>query len=206
MAAIRVVIVDDHPLLREGTQAALRRERDIDVVGAAGDGLTAMAMVEEVRPNVLLLDINLPDVSGVEVARRVAADRPEVAILVMTGYDDPSYRRVLAQLGVRGYLRKTMSGHEIANAIRAAAEGQTVFASMSQYSSEEESIESLTARELQVLELLAAGHRNAAIADRLAISVKTVEFHVAHLFEKLDAHSRTEAIARARQRGLVLPY
>ena len=200
--AIRVVVVDDHPMLREGTRSVLMQHTGIDVVGVAADGRTALELVNEHRPHVLMLDVHLPDVSGVEVTRQVRSRYPEVAIVVLTGYEDAGYARALLRLGVRGYLGKTASADEIVAAVRAAAQGLTVIepAALAAF---ESTSEVFTARELEVLRLMVGGKRNTEIASALDVSVKTVEFHVSHLLEKLGARSRTEAILQAKQRGIV---
>src|ERR1041385_1368765 len=110
---VQVLIVDDHPLGRDGTRAALERSGRVEVINTAADGAEALRMLAHRHPDVLLLDLHLPDISGLEVARQVRIEAPEVAIVVLTGYEDASYLRALLQLGVRGYLRKTMSGSEI---------------------------------------------------------------------------------------------
>ncbi len=202
---IRVILVDDHPLLREGTRALLAQNAGIAVVGAAGDGKAALRLVGEQHPDVLLLDIHLPDISGVEVAREVRVRSPRVAILVLTGYEDVGYARGLLQLGVQGYLRKSASGAEIVAAIRAVAAGQTVLAPAVTRVVIANGVDPLTAREYEVLGLLARGQRNAEIARTLAVSVKTVEFHISHVLDKLGVRSRTEAILKARQQGFALP-
>jgi DNA-binding NarL/FixJ family response regulator len=149
-----------------------------------------------------MLDVHLPDVSGVEVTRQVRSRYPEVAIVVLTGYEDAGYARALLRLGVRGYLGKTASADEIVAAVRAAAQGLTVIepAALAAF---ESTSEVFTARELEVLRLMVGGKRNTEIASALDVSVKTVEFHVSHLLEKLGARSRTEAILQAKQRGIV---
>lgn len=201
---IRVVVVDDHPILREGTRTFLERAPEVEAVAAAGDGASALALVAQHQPDVLLLDVHLPDMSGVEVTRRVREEFPGVAVLILTGYDDMGYARALLQLGVQGYLRKTVSGEEMLAAIRAVAEGRTVLISEMASKALGSENEPLTPREQEVLQLLAAGRRNAEIASALAVSVKTVEFHISHVLEKLGARSRAEAIGKALQLGLVL--
>jgi DNA-binding NarL/FixJ family response regulator len=203
--AIRVVIVDDHPLVREGTLALLRDEPDVVVAGVAGDAATAVRLLEEQQPDVLLLDIRLPDATGVDVARRAASLRPETAILILTGYDDVAYARALLQLGVRGYLRKTASGQDIVAAIRALAAGQIVLGSDIVSATHGADTDPLTEREIEVLRLLATGRRNTEVAAELGVSIKTIEFHVGNLLGKLGARSRTEAIVLARQIGYLEP-
>jgi len=147
---------------------------------------------------VLLLDLHLPDMSGLEVARRVRAEAPEVAVVVITGYEDASYLRALLQIGVRGYLRKTMSGLEIVDALKDVVAGRAVIAHPAG-----NSVELLTTREDEVLRLMASGSRSGEIATQLGVSIKTVEFHIGHVLEKVGARSRTEAVLRARQHGLI---
>jgi DNA-binding NarL/FixJ family response regulator len=200
---IRVVLVDDHPLVREGTQALLAGQLGIVVAGVAGDAATALRLLEEERPDVLLLDVRLPDASGIEVARRARAVRPDTAIVILTGYDDVAYVRTLLQMGVRGYLRKTASGQDIVAAIRAVAAGHSVLGSDVAETTSAAGAEPLTDRELEVLRLLALGRRNGEVAADLGISIKTVEFHVGNILGKLRARSRTEALVIARQSGYV---
>jgi DNA-binding NarL/FixJ family response regulator len=200
---IRVLIVDDHPMTLEGTQALLGRSPNIEIVGAATSGQEAVQMVKELQPEVLLLDVCLPDMNGVEVARMVRTSFPEVAVLAVTGYDDTGMLRSMLKLGVPGYLRKTVTGDELIAAVKAVAAGQTVLepellqvglASMDQ---------SFTEREISVLRLVATGLRNAEIADQLEVSVKTVEFHMRHVLAKLGVRSRTEVMSAAVQRRII---
>ena len=203
---IQVVLVDDHPLLREGTRGLLKEEPDMEVVGVAGDAATALRMVRELCPDVLVLDLRLPDASGVEVAKRVQGECPRTAVLILTGYEDVSYEQALRRLGVGGYLRKTASGNEIVSAIRAVAAGRAVFGPESCDAVGDPSAprpDLLTERELEVLRLLSAGRRNAEVAQELVVSIKTVEFHVGNLLDKLGARSRTEALAVARRAGIL---
>lgn len=199
---IRVVIVDDHPMLLEGTRSLLACTRDIDVVGTTTEGAEALALVGALRPDVLILDVRLPDVSGIEVARRVRELFPEIAVLILTGYDDVGYLRASIELGVRGYLRKSASGEEIISAVRMVAKGKRVLEWKSVADAGQIS-NVVTSRELDVLRLLAAGCRNSEIAGSLGVSSKTVEFHISNLLDKLGARSRTEAVSKARQHGLM---
>jgi DNA-binding NarL/FixJ family response regulator len=201
---IRVVVVDDHPMLRQGTQALLERTADIQMVGATGEGSAVFRLLQSQRPDVLVLDVHLPDMSGVEVARQVRAEFPEVAVLVLTGYEEAGYIRALVRLGVRGYLGKSASGEDIVGAIRAVAQGRTVLVSEGVRAALRTDAATLTEREQDVLELLVAGRRNQEIAESLSVSLKTVEYHVGHVLEKLGVRSRAEAIRTALDRGLVV--
>ena len=201
---IRVVLVDDHPMLREGTAALLAAQPDLAVVGQTGLGAEALALVEGLAPDVLVLDLHLPDVGGVEVARRVRAARPATAILVLSSYEDAGYVRALLQLGARGYLGKAATGEEIVAAVRAAARGEATILSEAARAALGTGGARLSARELEVLGLIAAGRRNAAIAATLSIAESTVEYHVRHIFSKLGAWSRTEALRKAREEGLIV--
>jgi DNA-binding NarL/FixJ family response regulator len=201
--AVRVVVVDDHPLHREGAQACLDAQDGIRVVATVGTARAALLVVRGERPDVLLLDVHLPDRSGIEVARAVRAEQPGTAILVLTGYDDLGYAQALVRLGVRGYLPKTATCAEIAAAVRAVAAGDRVLSERALLAESQGDPNLLTARELQILRLVTEARRNGEIADELRISVKTVEFHLGHIFEKLGARSRLEAVARGRSLGLV---
>jgi DNA-binding NarL/FixJ family response regulator len=202
-APIRIVLVDDHVVMREGTQMILENAPGNLVVGAAATGAEAIRLVEEHRPDVLLLDLQLPDMSGVEVARHVRASCPSVAVLMLTGYIDGTYVPRLLQLGVRGYMPKTASSVELIAAVRAVAAGRTIVMSSAAVSSLETMRAPLTAREREVLQLLAQGLRNSEMADRLTVSIKTVEHHVTRLLAKMGVQSRSQAIIKAREQGLV---
>ena len=199
---IRVVIVDDHPIMLEGTRSILRRYPEVEVVGVASDGASAIRLVGEVGPRVLLLDLRLPDMNGTEVARQVTASFPDVAIVILTGYDDASDVRNLVHLGVHGYLEKTASGAEMMAAIEAAAAGRMVLRVQAARSQSSQAADPMTLsrREQDVLSLLALGRQNAEIASDLGISKKTVEYHLSRIFEKLQVRSRSEAILKALQR------
>jgi DNA-binding NarL/FixJ family response regulator len=201
---VRVLVVDDHPVVREGTTALLSRRPGLEVVGAASDGASGLRLVEQLRPDVLLLDLDLPDVNGVEVAQSVRTRWPDVAVLVITGYDVQRYTQLLTQLGVSGLIHKTASRDELFGAIQAAAEGGKL-ARPNRGRPGEFKLEALTVREHEVLGLMAAGLRNAEIAADLSVSLNTVEFHVRHILDKLGARSRTEAVLRARALGYVVP-
>ena len=202
-AAVRVVIADDHAVMREGTQLILEAA-GIAVVATAATGAEALRAVARQRPDVLVLDLQLPDRSGVEVAQAVGRDFPAVAVLILTGHAEAGYVRTLLQIGVRGYVHKMASGAEVVAAVRAVAAGRTIVVSGALGDGAAGLGAAVTARELQVLRLMAAGRRNADIARELCVSVKTVEHHVTNLLVKLDAQSRTQAIVKAQQRGLAV--
>lgn len=200
----RVLIIDDHPMVREGTRALLERSATIKVVGALGEGVAALWLVHELQPDVVLLDVRLPDISGIEVARQLRTEFPAVKVLVVTGYDEIGYARALLQLGVRGYLAKSASGAELIAAVRAVAAGNQVLTAEAARVIIEGRNAPLTAREHEVLQRLVAGRRNAEIANDLSLSLKTVEFHVRNVLQKLGARSRAEAVSFALQRGIHL--
>ena len=202
-AGVWVVIVDDHAVMREGTQLILEAA-GIEVAATAATGAEALRMVARHRPDVLLLDLQLPDQSGVEVAQAVHRDYPEVGVLILTGHAEAGYIRALLQMGVRGYMHKMASGAEIVAALRAVAAGRTIVMSGAVGASAAGLSVPLTTRELQVLRLMAAGLRNADIARDLFVSVKTVEHHVTNLLVKLQAQSRIQAIVKAQQHGLAV--
>lgn len=196
-----MLIVDDHPLVREGTQALVAAHPGIEVVGSAANAATARRLLTECEPDVMLLDIRLPDATGLDVARFAQAVRPSTAVLILTGYDEVGYSRALLEIGVRGYLKKTASSLDIIAAILKVAAGQVVIGKDVVDLPEFANTEALTERELEVLRLLACGERNVEVATKLGISIKTVEFHVGNLLGKLGARSRVEAILLGRQRG-----
>lgn len=200
---IRVVIADDHPMVRDGTRTYLEQAHDLTVVGVADGGIPALKLVRQIRPDVLLLDLHLPDLSGLEVVRRIRAERLETAILVLTGYDEVGYIRPLIELGVQGYLSKTASAEKIVVAVRGSVAGHRIFDLATTQIARHELPEPLTARELEVLQLIAVGQRNREIAATLSLSLTTVEFHISHILAKLGARSRTEAVHIARKVGLL---
>lgn len=200
-ATIRVIIIDDHPMLRDGTQAHLDNAPAIEVIATGGTGSEALRLVDDLRPDVLLLDLRLPDINGVEVARQLCGRFPEVNVVVLTGYDATSYVAALRKIGIKGFLEKTATSAEIEAAVRAVAIGGTAFdATMPDGDG---GGAALTIREFEVLRLIVNGKRNGEIAAELCLSIKTVEFHVGNVFSKLEARSRTEAVRLAQARGLV---
>lgn len=210
MADIRVLIVDDHPLYRRGTRAALDGRPGIAVIDAVGTAAEALASARDLAPDIVLLDINLPDRSGIEVAREMRATMPDIGVIALSAYDDEAFILALAEAGVRGYLLKTATDGEIASAVRAVAAGGSVFASAVTEAllrhalrSESGDDRGLTDREREVLRFVAEGRTNREIGRRLGISERTAQAHLSRVFDKLDVSSRTEAVAVALKEGLI---
>jgi DNA-binding NarL/FixJ family response regulator len=205
---IRVVVVDDHPVVRQGLVAALEDEADFEVVGAAGSAEEALASVARVRPDVVLLDLELPGIGGIEAIPRLFEANPSGQVLVFTAYD--ADERVLGALraGAKGYLLKGATTDEIARAVRVVAAGGSalaprVAAQLVAEVSGPRGAGPLTAREREVLRLIAAGQPSKQIARELGISERTVKFHSTSLLRKLGAENRAQAVALAAQRGLL---
>ncbi len=210
---IRVLIVDDHQMFREGIRNRLEEEPDISVVAEAGTAEEALVLVEETGPGVVLMDIRLPNMSGIEAARLLRKRFPGVRVLMLTGYDFDQYVRAAARAGIQGYLLKDSPQEALISAIREIADGGTVLspnvaskviqnlATMS--GGRQRQTWELTVREIEILEMLYQGLRNAEIAERLAISSRTVEAHVGNIISKLGAQSRTEAVRIAVEKRVI---
>jgi two-component system response regulator DegU len=209
MTSIRVVIADDHPVMRDGIRNLLDKAIDIEVAGEAGDGVEALRLVEELDPDVLLLDMELPGLKGVEVAQRLQASGAAVRILALSAYNDGEYIRGLLASGAAGYLLKEEIPETIVEAIRGVARGERgwvsrpVAAQMATWTQKEVESTVLTERELDVLRLVVEGKTNQEIALALGISDKTIEKHLQGVFAKLGVASRVEAAVHAVREGLV---
>jgi DNA-binding NarL/FixJ family response regulator len=210
---IRLLVADDHPVVRDGLVAMLSTQPDLVVVGEAATGAEAVERAAALAPDVILLDLEMPGMDGVEALRQIRAARPDAPVIVFTAFDTDERIMSAVRAGAQGYLLKGAPRDELFKAIRVVSEGgsllQPVVASkllqhMSQQATEREtSADSLTEREMEVLKLLAQGKTNKEIAAALVISERTVKFHVGSILSKLGAGNRTEAVTIAAQRGLV---
>lgn len=208
---IRILIADDHPIVREGLSAVLETQADFAIVGMAASGTEAVAQSAALQPDVILLDLELPELDGVAALRAIRVARPEARVLIFTAFDTDERILAAVQAGAQGYLLKGAPRDELFQAIRVVHGGgsllQPVVAArlLRQVSSPAASslAEPLTERELEVLRLLARGRQNKEIAGELTISERTVKFHVSAILAKLGVGNRTEAVSRAAQLGLV---
>jgi two-component system, NarL family, response regulator len=201
---IRVILADDHPVVRDGLAAMVNQQADMEVVAEAGDGDEAIALYEQHQPDVMVLDLRMPKRDGVAVVQRVLEINPKARLLIMTTYDgDEDIFQCLSQ-GAKGYLLKDAPRQEILSAIRAVSEDRPyTSSSVAAKALQRMAKPSLTQRELDVLELVAQGRSNKDIARRLSITEGTAKTHVKSILTKLDAISRTEAVAVAHKRGLI---
>lgn len=207
--SIKVVIADDHNVVRTGIRELLSDEPDIMVVGEARTGYEAIDLALALQPDVIVMDIAMPELSGVEATRQIRAAVPHLRILVLTAYADDPYVYALLEAGATGYILKSAEGHEIVRAVRAAAAGQAVIDPtiaprlIARMTGPVAHGDVLTARERDVLRLAARGLTNKQIGSALAISDRTVQNHLANIYAKLAVASRTEAVTTALQRRLI---
>jgi len=213
MRKIRIVIADDHAVVRQGTRSLLEREKDLEVVGEAGDGEEAVKLIDQLRPDVAIIDIAMPKLNGVEVTRQIKPDCPSTAVLILTAYDDDEYVFALLEAGAAGYPLKDVDSREVVEAVRAVHAGESVphpviarkvitrLTSTTTKVGEKKPAVELSECELQVLKLAARGLSNNDIASELFVSKRTVQGHLSSIFNKLGVGSRTEAVFQAVKGG-----
>lgn len=214
MSRIRVLIAEDHAVVREGLRLILASQPDMEVVGEAGDGAEALAQAARLRPDIVLMDITMPGLSGLEATRRLKARHPGVGVLVLTMHEGEEYLFQLLHAGASGYLLKESASDELLAAIRAVHRGGVylhptmaakLMADFLKHPERARLYGGLTPREREVLKLLAAGHTYQEVGAALGISVNTVQAHRANIMAKLDLHDRTELITYAVRKGLIRP-
>ena len=213
MQSIRILLADDHVLVRQGTRELLEREDDLIVVADAGDGEEAVRLAREVAPDVILMDIAMPVLNGIEATRRIKAATPRISVLILSAYDDDQYVFALLEAGAAGYLLKNVGADALVRSIRAVAAGEAVldhgiarrmasrFVQPGGAQVDEVVPEPLTEREMEVLRLAARGLKNQEIAEELSLSIRTVQTHLSNIFGKMSVGSRTEAVLEALKRG-----
>jgi len=212
---IRLLLVDDHAVVRSGLKMLLASEADVEIIGEAGSGSEAVAVTESAQPDVILMDIGLPDMTGIEAARLIKSKFPGIAIVALTIHEDEEYFFKMLEAGASGYVPKRAAPGELLTAIRTAASGEVyLYPSLAKllvkdYLSQEHAVENkptldeLTRREQEVLSLLADGASNEDIANALVISPKTVERHRENIMNKLNLHSRAELVRYAIRKGII---
>lgn len=215
MPKIKVLIADDHAVLREGMRQLLEQEKDMDVIGEASDGEEAVAMATELKPDVALMDIVMPKLSGVEATKLIKKSSPSTCILILTAYSDIRYILGLLEAGASGYLIKSARGDEIVGAIRAVCTGESVLdslatrkllervVSLTKEAGEDKTRAQLSPREIEILRLAARGMSNLEIAEKLGLSMRTVKAHLSNIFNKMRCSCRTEAIVKGFREGYV---
>jgi DNA-binding NarL/FixJ family response regulator len=213
MDPVRLLIADDHPLFRSGVRSLLAWNDDLEIVGEATSGEEAITLAEQLQPDVILMDIKMPGLDGIEAARVILNRSPHIRLLIVTMFEDDASVFAALRAGARGYVLKGAAPDEMLRAIRSVAGGEAIFSPaiaqrLIDYFAQVAStrppslLPELTEREHEILQLIVQGHTNPAIARKLAISLKTVQNHVSNVFSKLQVVDRAEAIARARDAGL----
>ena len=212
----RVMVADDHPVFRRGMRAILGAEPDIELLGEATDGEEAIALALKLRPDVILMDLNMPNMTGIEATRRILEANPNTAILMLTMFEDDKSIFAAMRAGAHGYVLKGADGAETLRAIHAVANGEAIFSPeitrrLTGYfaasggdprTAAAQAFPNLTEREHEILSLMAGGYTNTAIASRLYLSPKTVRNYVSNIFTKLQVSNRSQAIVQAREAGL----
>ncbi len=215
MDVIRILIVDDHEMVRDGLAVMLSRQDDFSVVGEAQNGLEAVEKTRELQPDVVLMDLRMPELNGVDAMRRIRDELPDLKFLVLTTYDTDEYIFDAIEAGAKGYLLKDASREELFRAVRAVHRGESLIepgvqsrlldrlAQLSRQATLSSSNDTLSGRETEVLQLMAHGSANKAIAAVLSISESTVKTHVSNIFQKLEVGQRTEAVTKAMSLGII---
>lgn len=215
MDVIRILIVDDHEMVRDGLAVMLSRQDDFSVVGEAQNGLEAVEKTRELQPDVVLMDLRMPELNGVDAMRRIRNELPDLKFLVLTTYDTDEYIFDAIEAGAKGYLLKDASREELFRAVRAVYRGESLIepgvqsrlldrlAQLSRQATLSSSNDTLSGRETEVLQLMAHGSANKAIAAVLSISESTVKTHVSNIFQKLEVGQRTEAVTKAMSLGII---
>ncbi len=211
MGKIKILVVDDHAIMRDGIRALLSLHNDLEIVGEASEGKEAIEKVQELGPDVVIMDVAMPGMDGLEATRRIRKRNPKVKVLVLTQHDNREYILSAIKAGTSGYVPKRAVGAELVSAIRAVNKGESFLypsaaaALIEDYlrQAEEEPYDRLTDREREILKLIAEGHTSREIAEMLFISLKTVLGHRTKILQKLDIHNRTELIKYALHKGLV---
>jgi len=209
---IRILIVDDHPVVREGIGSMLKKEADFKVVGEASNGLEAVEKARELAPDVVLMDLRMPEMDGVEAISRIKAEKPEVKFIILTTYSDDEYIFSGIAAGARAYLLKDAPRDELFKAIRMVSRGESliqpvvasrVLDKLAELSRKTPAGDTLSDREIEVLRLMAGGESNKDIADHLSITQSTVKTHITSIFQKLNVTTRTEAVTNALKKGII---
>ena len=211
----KILIADDHPLLRESLRQALSSQKDMEVIGEASDGEETVNLVSQLKPDIVVLDIMMPKLNGIEASKQIKQIAPTIAILILTAYDDDNYVLGLLEAGAAGYLLKSARGEHVVEAIRSIQAGESVLhpsiiekllkRAISKSAAVEESKvnEILSDREAEMLKLLATGMSNKQIAEKLCLSLRTVKAHMSNIFTKMNVASRSEALVEALKLGLL---
>ncbi len=215
MSKIKILIADDHAVVREGTRQILQQEPDLEVVADASDGEEAVRLTASTRPDVAIIDVAMPKLDGIAATRQIKSLYPDTAVLVLTAYDDDQFVFSLLEAGAAGYLLKSVRGRELVDAVRAVYAGESVlhpavarkvlnrFVPATGGGARSRPADVLSERELEVLRLASRGLSNQEIADKLSLSLRTVQAHFSHIFNKIQVGSRTEAVVRALKEGWV---
>ena len=213
---IKVLLVDDHAILREGLRMVLDAQPGITVIGEADDGRQAVDMAEDQHPDVVVMDIAMPNLNGLEATRQIKRRFPSVQVVILTMHENRQYLNQIVKVGATACVLKRSAGTELVTAVKAAARGESYFSpSIASMILEDyrlrltqdtpDDAELLTEREREVLQLVAEGRTNQEIADLLTLSIKTVQTHRSHVMEKLDAHDRTDLVRYAMRKGMIAP-